>query len=366
MAWRGARWHNKPIKRREGADVMTRIKAVVYGVGAMNSIITRMLVDKDVDIVGAISRSPLKVGHDLGELTGLDRRLGVTVSNDASAVFAQTRPDIAVIAVSNYLADEAAHLRVCAENGVNAVTLAGEALYPWNTSPLITAELDRIAKSTGVTLTGTGHQDTYWVNVVAMLMGTAHRIERVTGRASWNVDDYGPVVASDKQVGRTTAQFEEWLRDADRPATLDRNVVLDALVADTGLTVKSVTTRTRPDVATETMHSRSLNIDVARGDVIGFTVIDEILTEEGPVFTFEMSGRVYGTGEGDKNEWFIEGEPNLVLSNGSVPTQVTTCTQLVNRIPDVIAAPAGFITIEKLPRLRYRAFPLHAYLDGPR
>ena len=37
---------------------------------------------------------------------------------------------------------------------------------------------------------------------------------------------------------------------------------------------------------------------------------------------------------------------------------MTTCTQLVNRIPDVINAPPGFITIEKLPRPRYRTYPL--------
>ena len=34
---------------------------------------------------------------------------------------------------------------------------------------------------------------------------------------------------------------------------------------------------------------------------------------------------------------------------------MTTCTQLVNRIPDVINAEPGFVTIEKLPKLHYRA-----------
>ena len=48
------------------------------------------------------------------------------------------------------------------------------------------------------------------------------------------------------------------------------------------------------------------------------------------MFVFEMSGRVYGADDGDINEWEMEGEPQLVLSNGTVPTQITTCTQLVN------------------------------------
>lgn len=342
---------------------MPNIKAVIYGVGAMNSIATRMLTDKDVSIVGAISRSKRKVGKDLGELTGLGRALGVTVTDDAASALAGA--DIAVIAVNSYMCDAVEQLRQCAEAGVNAVTLSEEALFPWNTAPQITAELDAIAKRNGVTLTGTGHQDTYWVNIVAMMMGTAHRIDTVTGRASWNVDDYGPEVAGDQQVGRTLEEFANWLDSANRPPTFGRNV-LDALVADTGLTVKTISSTTRPDIAPAMMHSVALDLDVEAGRVIGFTDIDKIETTEGPSFTFEMSGRVYGESDGDINDWEITGEPNLVLSNGTVPTQVTTCTQLVNRIPDVINAAPGLVTMEKLPRLRYRAFPLHTYLNGDR
>ena len=80
-----------------------------------------------------------------------------------------------------------------------------------------------------------------------------------------------------------------------------------------------------------------------------------------------MTGRLYLPGEADINDWTVTGEPELHLSNPAVPTGVTTVTQLVNRIPDVINAPPGFVTIEKLPRPRYRTYPLGAYLhDGPR
>lgn len=340
---------------------MARIKAVVYGVGTMNSIIARYLIDKNVEIVGAISRSADKVGKDLGEVAGLGRELGVTISDDAHAVFEETDADVALVAITSYLANAAEHLRIAAEHGVNVLTLSEETLYPWETSPDTAAELDALAKKKGVTITGTGYQDTFWVNAVALLMGAAHRIDAVIGKASWNVGEYGPELIEGQQVGKTPTEFDAWLANAERPPTFGRNV-LDALVADAGLTPVSITTTTVPDLATEPTPCEPLDIVVQPGLCIGFTDVDEIKTAEGLVFTFKMSGKLYGPGEGDVNEWEIKGEPDLEMSNGTVPTMVTTCSQIVNRIPDVMIAPPGLVTVEKLPRLRYRAFALDTYV----
>jgi 4-hydroxy-tetrahydrodipicolinate reductase len=134
------------------------------------------------------------------------------------------------------------------------------------------------------------------------------------------------------------------------------------LIADVGLTPKSYRTTSRAEIADQEMRSQSLGETIPAGHVIGFTDIDSVDTVEGSRFEFEMIGRLYKEGEADINEWSIEGEPELHLSNPRVPTGVTTCTQLVNRIPDVINAPPGFVTIEKLPKLRYRGFPLHQYV----
>ncbi len=341
---------------------MRRIKAVVYGVGAMNSVATRMMLEKGVDIVGALARSPEKVGHDLGEVAGLGYQTGVVIDDDPDRVLSTRQADIAVIAVSSYMSDMYEHLHRCAKHGVNAVTISEEALYPWNTSPTQTAELDRLARANGVTLTGTGHQDVYWVNIVSMLLGTSHRIDTVAGRASWNVDDYGPEVVKDQQVDTTPEHFDDWLAHADRPPSFGRNT-LGALGAALGLSANEVTTTTRPEIAARAMECRELGITVQPGRVIGFTDVDTVVTNEGITLVFEMTGRLYGEGEADINDWTVTGEPELRLINPAVPTGVTTVTQLVNRIPDVINAPPGFITIEKLPALRYRAFPLGMYLN---
>lgn len=344
---------------------MRRIRAIVYGVGAMNSVATRLMIEKGVDIVGALARSPEKVGRDLGDVAGLGYQTGVLVEDDPDRVLSTRDADIAVLAVASYMSDMYEHLRRCAEHGVNAVTISEEALYPWNTAPMQTAELDRLARENGVTITGTGHQDVYWVNMVSMLLATAHRIETVIGRASWNVDDFGPEVAKDQRVDTTVEDFEKWLAEADRPPSFGRNTI-GALVDDLGVTAAAVESRTRPEVAEQSVASAALGITVGPGRVIGFTDIDTVRTHEGMTLTFEMTGRLYMPGEADVNDWTVTGEPVLHLSNPAVPTGMTTVTQLVNRIPDVINAPPGFVTMEKLPRPRYRAYPLGAYIHhGP-
>ena len=83
-----------------------------------------------------------------------------------------------------------------------------------------TAELDRLARQNGVTMTGTGHQDVYWVNLVSMVLATAHRIETVTGRASWNVDDFGPeVVRISASTRPPRTSTDGWRRPTGRRAS---------------------------------------------------------------------------------------------------------------------------------------------------
>jgi secondary-alkyl amine dehydrogenase [NAD(P)+] len=340
---------------------MRRIKAVVYGVGAMNSIATRLMLEKGVDIVGALARSPEKVGRDLGDVAALGYETGVLVEDDPERVLGTRQADIAVIAVASYMSDMYEHLRRCAAHGVNAVTISEEALYPWNTSPMQTAELDSLARRNGVTITGTGHQDVYWVNIVSMVMATSHRLDTVTGRASWNVDDFGPEVTKDQRVDTTVEDFDTWLAETARPPSFGKNT-LGALVEDLGLTVTEQSSTTRPELATQPVPSAALNLTVEPGRVIGFTDVDTVKSDQGITLTFEMTGRLYLEGEADINDWTFTGEPELRLSNPAVPTGMTTVTQLVNRIPDVINAPPGFITMEKLPRPRYRTHPLGAYV----
>ncbi len=328
-------------------------RVVMYGIGAMGSLIVRMLVEKGAEVVGAVARSEAKIGRDIGQVAGLRHELGVTVDSDIDDVLARTRPDVVVMTIASYMEEMEKPTLRCLEAGANVLSLSEELLYSRNTSPEATARIDAAAKRHGVSFMCSGQQDGFWVSLVAVLMGTAHRVDKVAGVVTWNVDDFGAELAHDQQVGVTVEQFEDWARNAQRPPTFGRTA-LELLADVAGLHPTAATTVSRPEVARADMHCAALQRPIPKGRVTGFTDVDTVRTREGVDLVLENTGKVYLPNESDVNEWRISGDPDLNLRNDNVPTHVTTCATLVNRIPQVIAARPGYLTVGDLPQLSYR------------
>ena len=168
------------------------------------------MIEKGVDIVGALARSPEKVGKDLGDVAGLgyqdrgDRR----GRPDSRAEHARGR--IAVIAVASYMSDMYEHLRSLRRARGQRRDDLREALYPGNTAPMqilpnstswARERAARHHRPAPAIRTPTGSTSSAWC------WGTAHRIEECDRQASWNVDDDGPEVAKDQRVDTTVEDF---------------------------------------------------------------------------------------------------------------------------------------------------------------
>lgn len=328
------------------------IRVVVYGVGSMGAIVTRLLVDKGAQIVGAIGRSPSKVGRDLGDVAGLENPLGVLIESDAMHVLSRGA-DIAVVCVGSYLSTMHRHFATCLENGVNVVTIEEETVFPWTTASDKADELDALAKDRGVTLVATGAQDVFWLNLVSTLLGASHRVDLVTGHCTWNVDDYGPEVANHLFIGQPKEVFEQFVASSGWSEFVARQT-LEALVARLKLTVETIASDVTAVALQAPIQSRSLNAEIPPGNMVGTIDRTVVSTKEGPKFEFTMEGRVYRDGESDSNSWKIKGEPDLELSCQETNYRYTTCSTLINRIPDVIAAPPGLCSLDRLGPPSYR------------
>jgi len=340
-----------------------RIKGIIYGVGEMGKLMTRLMVEKGVDIVGAIGHVA-NVGRDLGEVAGLGYSLNVKITNNADAILSQREADIVVMSFCSDMETMYGPAKKCIENGMNVISITEEALYPWTASSELASKLDKLAKKHGVTITGGGIQDLIWVNLISVLTGGSHTIESVLGQATCNADDYGAVVPGEFLIGETKDEFYRKIKEqaAKENPVSPFAISLEALVADLGLTIKKKEQSVKPIIAEEDVESKALSKIVKRGEVVGVVQIAEINTEQGIRFRTEFIIKIYQKGESDTNRWFIKGYPDIYLENEKLPGRVATCTLTVNRIPDIINSEPGFVTVEKLPKLKFKAFPLHYYL----
>ena len=173
-----------------------KVRAVQYGCGKMSVYLMRYLLEKGAEIVAAFDINPYIIGKDIGEIIGCEN-LGVKVmdNKEADRVMAELKPDVCVVATRSTMADIKDAFTICAKNGVNAISTCEEAIFPWNSSPQITKELDELAKKNNCTLAGSGYPDMYWGVLIDTLAGSMHKITRIEGSSSYNVEDYGIALA---------------------------------------------------------------------------------------------------------------------------------------------------------------------------
>ena len=194
-----------------------KVKVVQFGTGKMAVYTMRYVYEKGAEIVGAIDVNPAVVGKDIGELIGGEEKgVKVTALENAEEMLKTTKPDIAIVTTMSLIADVRDALMLCAKLGINAITTCEEAFYPANSNPNITKELDDMAKQTGCTITGSGYQDIYWGQLISSIAGSTHKITKIKGSSSYNVEDYGIALAKAHGSGLTMEAFEKEVASVDK------------------------------------------------------------------------------------------------------------------------------------------------------
>ena len=345
-----------------------KIKVVQYGVGKMSVYTMRYVYEKGAEIVGAIDVNPEVIGKDIGEIMGTENKgVKVVSATEAENLLKETKPDVAIVTTMSLIKETEEPLMLCAKLGINAITTCEEAFYPMNSNPSITKKLDELAKQTGCTITGSGYQDIYWGQLVTSIAGSTHKITKIKGSSSYNVEDYGIALAKAHGAGLTLEEFEKQVASVDKISDQERQVLIEKgdylpsymwnvngwLCDKLGLTVKSQRQETIPQTYKEDIDSSTLGMTIKAGDATGMSAVVTTETEEGIILETQCIGKVYSKEDFDKNEWTIEGEPNTTLVINRPSTVELTCATVVNRIPDVIKAEPGYVPTSRMGELKF-------------
>lgn len=347
---------------------MEKLKIVQVGCGKMSAYTMRYAIEKGYEIVGAVDENPNVVGKDISEIIGSERKnVIIKNSTELDSLLKEVRPDICIVTTTSLIKELDEILTTCAINGVNAITTCEEAFYPMSSNPNLTMKLDKLAKENNCTITGSGYQDIFWGNLIYTLAGATHKITKIKGSSSYNVEDYGIALAEVHGSGMTLEEFDEKVASADKISEEARNELINSgnytpsymwntvpwLADKFNLKITKMTQKCIPLTHNSDIYSSTLDMTIKAGNATGMSAIVTAETEEGIIIEAECIGKVYAEGEVDKNDWTIYGEPETRVVISEPKTVELTCASIVNRLKDVVESEAGYVPTSKMDQIKY-------------
>ena len=133
------------------------LRVIQFGLGPIGSAVARLVADRsNLEFVGGVDIDPAKKGVDVGEVIGLDRKLGFSVVASLGEVLDRTQADVVIHTTSSYFDLFKLQIEEILAAGLDIVSTSEELSFPWLENYVVANELDAAAKQAGKTVLGTG------------------------------------------------------------------------------------------------------------------------------------------------------------------------------------------------------------------
>ena len=323
----------------------SRIRVVHYGLGSIGVEAAKIAVrNEGLEVVGAIDISAEKAGKDLGEVIGAEKNLGIRVSNRSQEVLSR-RPDVVVHSTGSRLSDVAPQIEEIVSRGINVVSTAEELLFPLPKSRHLADQLDALAKENDVSILGTGVNPGFVLDSLpAFLTGVCTDVRSVFARRI--VDAATRREPLQRKVGAGLS-VEEFQRRVEEGRLGHVGLVESvALLADClGWELDNLLERVDPVISDGNI--RTDYLEVREGQVAGIRHTAKGLRKGERVISLELQMFV---GAPEPHDYIrVDAVPPLrVRIEGGTAGDPATAAILVNTIPKLVLAPAGYLTMKDI------------------
>lgn len=331
------------------------IRVVHYGLGAIGSAIARLTAaQRGLELVGGIDRDPAKAGRDLGDVIGLDRRLGTLVSGDATTLLLRTHPDVVIHATTSLFHQVYSQILDCVAARANVISTCEELVYPYAKQAVAAHELNRLAVLSGVTVLGAGVNPGFVMDLLPLLLtAPCMDIKRISISRLIDATDRRASVHQRIGAGLTLDQFRDHVAQGKvRHVGLSESIHM--LADGMGWQLYRVTETIDPIIAADWV--RTPHGTIAPGQVAGIRQRARGWMHGRDVLALSWEQAVGGGATEDRIN--IEGTPPVdLIIQGGLHGEQAAAALILHAIPRVLAAPPGLTTVLSLPPIHYQPRP---------
>jgi 4-hydroxy-tetrahydrodipicolinate reductase len=323
------------------------IRVVHFGLGPIGVGVVRQVASrKGFKIVGAVDIDPAKVGRDLGEVAGLERKLRVRVEADAARALKAAKPDVVVLCTSSSLKSIVPQLETLFRAKVPVVSTTEELAYPVGANRRWAKRIDTAAKRAKVAVLGTGVNPGFVMDALPItLTGVCERVDAIEVQRVQDARIRRLPFQKKIGAGLTREEFQRKVDEGNvRHVGLAESVTM---IADSlGWKLDRVTDEIAPKIAEARVSSDFLTVEP--GQVCGL-IQDGVGYRAGkPVIRLHMEAYLGAPESFDAVN--VQGSPPLSMKlAGGVHGDIATASIVVNSLPKVLAAPPGLHTMRSLP-----------------
>jgi len=301
-----------------------------------------------------VDLNPRLAGQDLGDVLGIDRKLGVLVSVDEKDVLPKIKADIVLHATTSSLKVTVPQLKSIAKAGYSVVSTCEELAYPWTRQSDLAQEIDKISKENKVTVLATGVNPGFVMDTWPILM-TAVCQDVKNIKVVRTQDARHRRLAFQKKIGAgcTVEEFNK-LADAGTVRHVGLAESITMIAAAIGWKLDSITEDIEPVITDKEVKSNFITVET--GQVAGVKQIG--LGKRKGEELIRLEFEAYLGAPESCDAVYISGTPNMeVIIRGGTFGDVATAAIVVNAIPRVLAAPPGLMTMIDIPLVHaYKAF----------
>lgn len=329
-------------------------RIILYGTGQFGLYFVRLAVEKGWPIAAAFNRAGAKVGQDLGRLAGLGKDLGIIVQDCETAQYDKLDADIGVVTMTNSLGRNFPAYQRLLNAGLNVLCLGTESCYPQGSNPELATEIDALARKNNVTFTGGGIWDMSRIWAGILLSGPCTEINSLYHSSITNAAQAGKAQLLPLGVGLTLEEFKA-KGLYQNPTAVSYKTIPEHVLVALGYTVTNTRSYVEPVVFDAPIDCPLLERVIPAGECVGTRIVGEIETREGVTAKAEIELRLFKEGEIEHMFWSVDGKPVTRVRTEREGAIHTTCACLLNRVPDVIAAPPGIVLISQMGPMKHTA-----------